>query len=251
MRVATSSSGSSAPSEAWREEIFNSKPRRNIEKEGKSTTRSQVTVEWTGRDEYINGGHERVAALLLEQLYIDGYVRRWKPQPINLLELGGPDAVPDFLVELDDRTLHVIEVKAKRFVSSDLLARFGNFEEFLKPLGFAFHLWTNADKLSSATSHTVSELEHGRRFPASPEIIDEIQERAAGFEVVGQLLDLYSWDDVLSAAAYRAFHIDIAKPIHEKTPLLRNHSRTLCNYLFATRNAPTSWWDTLPLTGNQ
>ena len=240
-----------APSEAWRQEVFNSKPRRDIQKQGKSTTRNPVIVEWAGKVEYVNGGHERIAALLLEQLWIDGYVRRWKPQPFDLHELGGPNVVPDFLAELDDRTLHVIEVKAKRFVNAEVEARFEISEKFLEPLGIFFHLWTNADKLGSATSHTVAELERGRRFAASPEVIAEIGEKAAACQLIGQLLNSYSWDDVLSAAAYRAFHIDITKPIHENTPLLRNHSGTYYSYLFARRNAPASWWDTLPPSKNR
>lgn len=248
MKAHASSFGGVGPSEAWRQEVFNSKPRRDIQKHGKSTTRHPVMVEWTGLVEYVNGGHERVAALLLEQLYIDGYVRRWKTQPFDLQELGGPNSVPDFLVELKDRTLHIIEVKAKRFVSPEIEAKFDISEKFLEPLGFVFHLWTNADKLSSATSHTVAELERGRRFPAPPEIISEIGKKAAEFQVIGQLLDLYSWDDVLSAAAFRAFHIDFTQPIHENSPIVRNHSNTFYSHIFAKRDESTSWWDSLPNT---
>lgn len=245
MKADIKKAGSCGPSEAWRQEVFGSKPRLDIEKTGKSTTRNPVMVGWVGEVQYVSGGHERVAALILEQLWVEGYVRRWKPQPLNLVELGGPDIIPDFLVELVDRTLHVIEVKAKRFVTSEVDDRFALEEAFLKPKGFGFLLWTNADVLSSSTSHTVAEIERGRRFPAPPEVVSEIGQKAASLQTVGELLDLYSWDDVLSAVAQQAFHIDITKAIHEETPILRNHSSSCYGRLFARRDAPASWWDSL------
>ena len=237
--------GDWSPSEAWRQEIFSSPPRIDIQKNGKSTTRHPVSVGWTGQDTYVSGGHERVAALLMEALWAVGYVRRWKPQPLNLMEIDGPDITPDFLCELHDRTLHVIEVKAKRFVSPEIDEKFMLEKALLNPKAINFLLWTNADALSSATSHTVSELERCRRYSSPPEIVNEIRLKAGSLQTLGQLLEQYSWDDVLSAAAQQAFHFDFTKQIHEKTPLLRNYSHSRYDYLFARRDAAASWWDSL------
>lgn len=231
-------------SEAWRQEIFGSPPRIDVQKNGKSSTRHPVLVGWSGEIAYVNG-HERVAALLLEQLWAEGFVRRWKSQPLNLQEIGGPDATPDFLAELIDRSLHVIEVKAKRFLTPAVQDKFAVARTLIESIGMHFHEWTNADVLSSDTSHTVAELDRGRRFPAPPELIAEIAAKASACRTIGELLALYSWDDVLSAAALQAFHIDITRPIHEDTPILRNHSHTRYLHLFAHGDAAASWWNSL------
>lgn len=231
-------------SEAWRQEIFGSPPRINVEKNGKSSTRHPVMVGWSGDIAYVNG-HERTAAFLLEHLWVEGLVRRWKSQPFNLQEIGGPDATPDFLVELDDRSLHVIEVKAMRFLTGEVKDKFTIARKFLEPQGMQLHEWTNADALSSDTSHTVAELDRGRRFPAPLELIADIAAKASMSQTVGEILALYSWDDVLSAVAHQAFHIDITQPVHEATPILRNHSHDRYQRLFARGNAPASWWNSL------
>jgi len=233
------------PSEAWRNEVFSSPERINVLKNGKSTTRHPVAVGWSGQITYANGGHERIAQLILEQLWAEGLVRRWKAQPFNLKEIGGPDAVPDLLAELESRALHVIQVKAKRFLTEEVTARFDLQRAFLEPKGFTFHIWTNADILSSQTSHTVNELERGRRYPASPEMIATIKAAAEKACTVGDLLAQFGWDDVLSAAAQLAFHFNITQPIHESTPLLRHHSSSHYAHLFTRGSATANWWETL------
>jgi len=232
-------------SEAWRNEIFNSPGRIDVQKNGKSTTRHPVAVGCAGTVSYANGAHERIAGLLLEHLWVEGYVRRWKYQPLDLGELDGPAAVPDILVESYTRQLHIIEVKAKRFITPEIECRFAAEGDFLNALGFRFHVWTNHDVLSSDTSHTVAELERGRRFPADAEVIREIQAMAAACTVLGELFERFGWDDVLAAAAQQAFHFDITKPIYEQTPILRNHSVTYYDHLFAQGHAAAGWWDAL------
>jgi hypothetical protein len=239
--------GSAGPTEAWRRDIFNSPERIDVEKHGKSTTRYPVSVAWSGRIVHASG-HERIALLLLEHLWAEGLVKRWKSQPLNLQEIGGPCAVPDILVELRSRELHVIEVKAQRFLTTEVQAGFDLQRAFLQGKGFGFHVWTNANVLSSETSHTVSELERGRNYPAEREVVDEIKTAASGCAKLGELTERFGWDDTLSAAAQLAFHFDITKPIHEETHLLRNHSAAYYDHLFARRDAPRSWWDSLPDT---
>jgi hypothetical protein len=232
-------------SRAWRDQVFESSERIDVEKTAKSTTRHPVSVSWRSGYTYANGGHERTAALILDQLWYEGYVRRWKAQPVNFQEFGGPDAVPDFLAELSDDSLHFIQVKAKRFLSEEVEAAFALQRSFLESAGFGLHVWTNQDVLSSATSHTVNELERGRRYPAGQDVVEQIRLSAANCSTVGELLRDYGWDDTLSAAAQLAFHIDFTSPIHEHTPILRDRPPSHYGRLFARRNASREWWDTL------
>lgn len=234
-----------SPSEAWRSDIFTSPPRIDIKKTAKSTTRYQVPIGWSGDVGYTNGGHERVAALLLEQLWLDGYVLRWKPQPLNLKELGGPDATPDFMVELFDKSIHLLEIKAKRFMSPEVTATFDVARTFCEAKFIRHHIWTNHDVLSSQASHTVAELDRGRRLGVAKGRIAEIQAAALNCGYLRELLQQFGWDDVFASAAFRAFHIDYLQAIHENTIILHSPASHYISRLFANRNASGSWWNTL------
>jgi hypothetical protein len=233
------------PSKAWREEIFSSSPRIDVDKRGTQTTRHPVFMERTNRMIYAWGGYERIALHLLEHLWREKLVRRWKSQPFNFAELGGFDAVPDILVELFNGDLHVIEVRAWRFLTDDMKAKYGRGRDFLQPLGFKHHVWTNHDVLSSKTSHTVAELDRGRMFPAPAETIEAIREAAKAATRLAELDEQFGWDDTLSAAAQLAFHFDITEPLYENTQILRNHSPERYLHLFAARNAAEEWWQAL------
>lgn len=236
------------PSEAVLNDIFGSGERIDVAKRGTQTTRRPIHVAGSARVVYACGGHEATCLNLLEHLRLLGVVKRWKAQPFNLLELGGPDAVPDVLVQLSWGDAGVIQVKAKRFLTLEVQEKYTREREFLQPLGFGFHIWTNHDVLSSDTSHTVAELARGRLYPAARERIEEIRAAAQHAEQLGTLLDQFGWDDTLSAAAHLAFHFDITQPIHEQTKLLRGHSPTRYVHLFTGRPAASSWWESLAPT---
>jgi hypothetical protein len=242
IRACVMKSGISA---ARREEIFTSPERIDVAKRGTTSTRYPVFVERQMRIVHAWGGYERVALQMLEHLWRVKLVTRWKSQPFDLAELGGPRAVPDVLVELACGSLHVIQVRAKRFLTREIEHRYEIEREFLEPLGFRYHVWTNHDVLSSKTSHTVAELDRGRMFPAPLTKIEEIRKASLSATLVGELLDQFGWDDVLSAAACLAFQIDITEPIHEDTPILRNHSPARYRHLFEPRNAAHEWWSAL------
>lgn len=233
------------PSAAWRNEVFASPQRIDVERTTKATTRHPVGQGWTGDITYANGGHERVAMLILEHLWIAGFVKRWKGQPFNLKELNGPNLVPDLLAELRDSTLHVIECKAHRFITPDVQEKFNTERAFLEPMGFRFHVWTNRNRLSSATSHTVAELERGRTYPAEVERIREIGAAALSAKVLGDLTSVFGWDDTLSAAAHGQFHFNFMRPIDEETPILLHPAEAVINDLFERRHEAPGWWDQL------
>lgn len=236
---------SKAPSEAWRRSVFDSAPRIDVEKTGNSSTRHPINVGWTGNLAYANGGHERTAMLILEHLWVLGLVRRWKSQPLNLQEVGGPNCVPDILVELQSRELQIVECKAKRFITPEVQAKFDRSRDFLPEVGIGFHVWTNRDFLSSDTSHTVAELERGRTYPPTAERLRQIAEAARSAHFLGDLTDKFGWDDALSAAAHIQFHFDFMRPIDEETPIQAHSSYNYSDRLFKGRNAHGSWWSQL------
>lgn len=234
-----------APTAAWREEVFSSPERVDVAKRGTQTTRHPVFMERSNRIVVAWGGHERVALHLLEHLWREKLVTRWKSQPFDLTELGGPEGLPDVLAELANGDLHVIQVKAARFLTPEVEQKYAVEREFLEPLGFGYHVWTNRDVLSSKTSHTVAELDRGRMFPASAETIEAIRDAARSATRLGELEDQFGWDDVLSAAAHLAFHIDITEFVNEHSTILRNHSAERYLHLFKARNASEEWWQAL------
>ncbi len=193
------------PSKARRQEIFDSPERIDVAKRGTTSTRFPVVMEREKRIVYAWGGYERAALLLVEHLWREKLVSRWKSQPFNLAEFDGPNAVPDLLVELASGELHVIQVRAKRFLTPEVQHKYDVEREFLEPLGFRCHVWTNHDVLAPKTSHTVAELDRGRMFPAPATTIREIAQAAKSAPVLGDLLKKYPWDDVISAASHLAF----------------------------------------------
>jgi len=233
------------PTAAWRQDVFRRPECIDVEKCGTTTTRYPVFMERKKRLVIAWGGHMRVAMLLLEHLWREQLVTRWKSLPFDIAELGGPKGVPDLLVELDSGELHVIQVRAKRFLTEEAQQKYQREREFLEPLGFRFHVWTNKDVLSSRTSHTVAELDRGRMFPAPAVTLEAIRQAALSAKCLGELFDQFGWDDVLSAAALLSFHFDITEPIHENTPILRLHSASHYRHLFETRDAAQAWWDAL------
>lgn len=237
--------GRPGPTRAWCDEVFGKPEAIDVAKQGTTTTRHPVMMERAKRIIYAWGGYERTALLLLEHLWRMKHVTRWKSQPFNLADLGGPRAVPDILVELPDRGMHVIQVRAKRFLTEEVQHKYAIEREFLEARGFHYHVWTNHDVLSSRTSHTVAELDRGRMFRAPQQTIEDIGQASRSATQLGDLVDQFGWDDTLSAAALLAFHLDITEPLHDQSPILRNPSPFHYRHLFESRDAAQAWWEAL------
>lgn len=236
-----------APSLAWRRDIFESPPRRDIDKTSKSTTRFPIFIPTLNRYAIAEGGNQATAIFLLKFLQRNGYVTRFKEEPFALEELGGPaKRVPDLLVELSaDDSLHVVECKAKRFLTAEVLARFDIARLLLEPLEFCFHIWTDRDHLANPVSETVRMIDRGFTYPAPTEIFKQIQTRASTATSLRPLINEFGWDDTLAALAHGAFFINALEKIHEDTRITHHFSASDYDRLFARRPVPRSWWDTL------
>ena len=236
------------PSKAWRDAAFGSPPLRNVKTKSKSTTRTPHRSQQHGISTlYAEGNNELCCLRLLEHLWRCRLVKRFNSQAIDLGEMGGPkDHIIDLLVELIDGSVHAIQVKSKRFLTTEVLAVLDMEREFLEPRGFNFHIWTNRDSLGPPTSHSVNQIDRGFRFPAEQSILNLIGQRAQeDASTLQPLLLEFGWDDVMSAAAHLKFHIDITKEINENTPVYKNLSINYYSFLFKGRNDSRNWWDSL------
>jgi hypothetical protein len=234
---------SKEPSRGWRDGIFGSPPRRSVANQSKSTTRIPVLTE-TGW-QFGEGGHEATGLMLLRHLQHFGLVKRFKSQPFSLGEIGGPkDRIPDLLVELDggSPTLHVVQVKSKRFLTEEVQQKFDSERALLESKGFGFHIWTDRDRLSRHTSHTVRMLDRGYRHRVPNDLAKRIRASAQNAKTLAPLLFEFGWDDTISAAALGAFHFHTLEKIHENTPIYLHFPRQLYADLFDTRNAAPNWW---------
>ena len=231
-------------SAAWRNSIFDSGERREA---ARSSTRFKVRVTWQNRETMVSGGHERAAALLLDHLWAVGLISRWKPQPLCMSEIGGSSAVPDFLAELrrPPGTLHLIQVKAARFLTQEVNEEFDGQRLVAQSNGMGFHVWTNANVLGGKTLHTLNNLDRGSRNSPVPERIEEIRVAAQQCKTLGELLDRFDWDDVEAAAASFAYFIDVTKSMDRNSPIRTTAAPQLYEHLFMGRSSPTSFWKSL------
>lgn len=235
----------SYPSSSWLNDVFSSLPRRDIERDSKSTTR--VPVQFPAGVIYGEGGHEATALHLLNHFLRNGLARRVKTQPFCLDEIGGPRGrVPDVLVELDmDPPLHIIQCKSKRFITPEVQQKFDEEKAFLEPRGFMFHCWTDRDKLSRPTSQSIRLLNRGLLLPITHSRLSEIESVASRASQLGELLDQFGWDEAIAAAANGAVYFNITEQINEETPLISRFPRQNYELLFKQRSVPSGFWNAL------
>lgn len=232
---------------AWRREIFNSPPRRNIDKDSKTTTRVPMYLPLENRLAHAEGGHEATALLILKYLQSHGYVSRFKEQAFALHEIGGPqDRVPDILVERSsDLSLHVIQCKSHRFLSEEVKSKLDVERVFLESTNFHFHVWTDKCKLNRDTFEAVRAIDRGLRFKPSSQIFKAIDLAASRASNLGQLLEEFGWDDCMSAAANGIFFINILEKLNEKSPVTNHFASHNYDHLFESRSVSAAWWELL------
>lgn len=237
-----------SPSQAKLDEWFNAPPLRDVKRKRKSTTRTpHRSQQCKSGTMYAEGNNELCGLRLLEYLWRCRLVKRFKSQAFDLGELGGPSGhVIDLLVELWDESVHVIQVKSKRFITPEVQSVLDIEKEFLEPRGFNFHVWTNRDRVGSPTNHSINQMDRGFRFPAEASVLDLIGQRVReGASTLHPLLQEFGWDDVMSAAAHLKFHINITKEIHENAPVYQNLPTDYYSFLFKGGHESRSWWDSL------
>lgn len=194
--------------------------------------------------------------LLFEYFWRFGFVSRYKVQPFFYAELGGPSKeIPDFLVELTDGQVHVVEVKSGKFVTAEILGNFKIHRSFMKEFGISHHLWTDTDprnltnKLNRQTWHSVRHVDRGLCFELDSLARARLQELVdSGATYLGELMkpDLFGWDQLMAAITLRIFDLNITEKIHENTPIFRSLPSDFYAHFFEEKHVAEGWWNSLP-----
>jgi hypothetical protein len=240
----------------WLDGVFNSPPVREVKGRSRPTQRFAYQDDEGGVIHYQEGGNEQTASILFRYWKRLGIVRRYKPQPFNVNDLSpGINAVPDFLVELTDRRIFVIEVKARRFLSPDVLASLEVIQDALCEQGLPYRVWTDKDpegktnKLNRAVWGNARVILRGFAIPLEAGSKAEIPELIAkGDCVVGDLLaaDACGWDQLISALARGVFFINIQDEINENSKVHASIPTSQWKHFFEEGDAFETWWGGLP-----
>lgn len=223
------------PSQAWLRAVFESPPRRDVNRVCKSTTRYPHFAKCIEQLLYAEGGNENAAMLLFEQLWREGYVSRYKTQPFMLEEIGGPaKRVPDFLVELFDGRIYVVQIKAERFCTDPVKTTLDIDRVFLIDHGFEHLLWTDKSVLSYGLKTNMLRLDLAARHPPEKQILDDMQMAAQQAKTLGDLQPKFDWEEIMAAIATQKIYVPHSESYHEKTPLSLAPSFAEAELLFRT-----------------
>jgi hypothetical protein len=202
---------------------------------------------------WAEGGNELNAALVLMYMKSMGMVRRFKLQPFHFKDIDETlSGVPDILVELNDGTIYVIEVKARRYITDEVNEKLQRIKTNLNLLGIHYLLWTDADKfgktnkLNRSLSENVRTVHRGRSIEISDEQLKSIEEMVhAGPTCLKDIHQQYGWDLTTAAWARGAFYIDLQKPIDENSPLKKVTAQKVIDYFFEKNEVVGTWWSSL------
>lgn len=223
------------PSQAWLRAVFDSPPRRDIENKSGSTTRHPHYANCVNQRLCAEGGNENGAMLLFEQLWREGYVTRFKTQPFILTELDGPAGrVPDFLVELFDGRVYVVQIKAERFCTDPVKKELDIDRTFLLEKGFEFLLWTDKSVLTHEFKTNMLSLDKAAQHPPAQHVLDDLELSAQTAKTLGDLQSKFGWEEIMAAIAYQKIFVSHLESYHEETPFSLTASFTEADFLFQT-----------------
>lgn len=232
----------------WLDATFKSPAARSVQGRGRPTQRFAFGSDACGAVIHCEGGNELTAALVLEQFWRIGIVRRYKMQPFQLAEFGYPtDAVPDILVELCDDRVFSIEVKAAKYFTAERKLKFDAEREFLRQHALPHLLWTDTKELSRRVWHASRHLQRGFAFDVEASTKLELSQSLSTARTLGDLMLLpaCSWDQLMAAASRGYFHLDLKEKFHEKARIHSTGARTVYGDFLVDRDEPSNWFDTL------
>lgn len=237
----------------WLGEVFGSPPRRDVR--GRSRPTQRFIFEDTSDGSLIvpEGGNEMTTAILLRYLKNLGKVLRYKFQPFNINEISpGIDATPDVLVELSDKRIFVLEIKAKRFLDEETLQKIEINRKALQEHGLPYLLWTDRDsyektnKIHRGIWTNTREIYRGWALTIEQKTQDEISQTIKSRRcILNDLLNVYGWDIVIAAFARGIFYINLQKVINEDSKIETSLSDAQWEHFFTEGNAAKTWWDSL------
>jgi hypothetical protein len=238
----------------WRELIFGSSPAREV------MGRSRPTMRFRSIDHddvliHQEGGNEHTAWLLLSHLVRVGLVRRFKFQPFNLADYGGPKGFPDLLVELASSELIVVEVKSAKYVTAEFLESLGERDALIESLGMACRLWTDRKVANATTALSVHirnnllEINRCKEIPLAAEFLEALRRTTiTGPITLAAILDSTGahWEQLMSAIAANHISISLEEKLHEASVIKPPATPRTYEHYFSQGPGSQSWWRRLP-----
>ncbi|MBW8469731.1 MAG: hypothetical protein K0M67_15815 [Thiobacillus sp.] len=238
----------------WRELIFGSSPAREV------MGRSRPTMRFRSIDHndvliHQEGGNEHTAWLLLSHLMRVGLVRRFKFQPFNFADYGGPKGFPDLLVELASSDLVVLEVKSAKYVTAEFLESLRERDSLIESMGMACRLWSDRKVASATTALSVHirnnllDINRCKEIPIEREFLEALRRATmTGPITLAALLDATGahWEQLMSALAANHISISLEEKLHEASVIKPPATPRTYEHYFSQRPGSQGWWRSLP-----
>ncbi len=238
----------------WRELIFGSSPARTVMGRSRPTMRFR-SIDPNDSVTHQEGGNEHTAWLLLSHLQRVGLVRRFKFQPFNFADYGGPKGFPDLLVELDSEELVVVEVKSAKYVTAEFLESLIERDALLRSMGLVSKLWSDGavahatPALSLCVRNNLLEINRCKDIPIDGVFLGALRQATnKGPITLTAILDASGahWEQLMSALAANHVSINLQKKLHE-TSLIHTPATALTYEHFLSQGPGSAgWWRSLP-----
>jgi hypothetical protein len=234
-------------SQEWADDIFSRGPVRDPSGRSKKTQR--FAPKFDGVLAWSEGGNEVLAMYVLEYFKLRGVVLRWKWQPFTWHLPDGSTSKPDFVAELFDRLLLVIQVKAEKFRTPVVQARFDVERQAAAAAGVRHLIWTDKHPLTAGAKSVFFRIRGARNTPHQPEdraaLVDAV--RKHGRTTAGELAAA-GYDPALIPAAVRNgdVFISLEEPIYEQTVVSSTPLVDGRGFLLGSGFDAQSWWNSLP-----
>jgi len=233
----------------WVKLIFSTGPVRNNKGHSKHTQYHQMFVPAMNTLMGGQGRNEAYALLVLQYLCVLGLIRRFKAQPFETVEAEfGAEITPDFLVELLDGRLLVVEIKSERFITHALKQIFDRNHERFATFGMTYLVWTDKKPLNHAIRHHVIQMQRfsGEDIPRTE--IDAL----AGFVTVRRsvsLSEIYEAGFDLGCLYAAAWEGKVFAPwceeFHPETKVTPWQQEDLEATFLDCKRSSNEWWDSL------
>lgn len=232
----------------WADAVFNSPPARNVN--GRARGTQLFAPKFNGKPTYAEGGNENVATYILEYLQLAGVVSRWKCQPFEWQPVAnGRRKVPDFLVELADKQLVIIQVKAERFRTPDVQEVFDSESAIAQNSGIFHLVWTDKAPLDQKARNLFFKIRMARavQFEAK-ELSDTVEfVQKLGKTTVADLVAAGHGPHLVPVAVRRAeLFVDLRERLDERSVVSATPITDGRGYLLQSGFDAQSWWNGLP-----
>lgn len=236
-------------SAGWKEHVFTMGPARDNKGQSKHTQYHQTYIPSLNAMMGVQGRGEACALLLLLYFQQLGLIKRFKSQPfITAVQEFGSEICPDFLVELPDQRLLVLEIKTERFVTYALKQLFDSNSRRFESFGMTYLVWTDLNPLTHAVRHHALQMRRSAGDEIPREEIDGLtnmvsSRRTVSFrEVFEAGFDL----SCLYAAVWegRVF-IPLTKNLERETLITSWREENFEALFLDCKRSSYEWWDSL------